>query len=206
MSAINFEQMLSKPAVSCAARTPVAIFENSEVQMTHDVQKYASGGYTLIEAIVVLVVVGVLSATMLTRTDAVTKRAVPDQADQLRRDLAHIQSLALTYGMPLRLNISSTGYTVSCPLTTGPCTKDLVLSDPTSGQNFSQALATDVTMTSTDAAQIVANTVDFDSSGRPFFNGTMVATNPVRTFSFTGASRTSVVVLRPFTGFAEVTY
>lgn len=164
-------------------------------------------GYTLVEAIVVLVVIGILSTALFARTDAVTKRSVPDQADLLRRDLRHIQSLALTFGIALRLNISSNGYNVTCLANVSPCAiAGGILIDPTSGQLFSIVLPTGVTMTAVNSLNAAAYTVDFDSIGRPIFSGTLIKDNPARTFSLSGASKTSNVYLRPITGFAEVSY
>jgi hypothetical protein len=61
-------------------------------------------------------------------------------------------------------------------------------------------------MTSQDSSNVTATTVDFDSIGRPSSGSALIATNPARTFAITGAARTSSVILRPVTGFAEVSY
>jgi hypothetical protein len=133
------------------------------------------------------------------------KRNVPDQAaDSLRRDLGHIQSLALTYGIALRLNLSTTGYMVTCLATVPPCaTVGGTLIDPTTSHAFAVTFPSGLTMTGLNSSNA---TVDFDSIGRPISSGTLIATNPARTLALTGASKTSYIYLRPITGFAEVSY
>lgn len=172
--------------------------------MTFELRNDKCDGYTMIEMIIVVLVVAILGAVMFTRADSVAKRGVPDQADLLRRDLRHIQSLALTYGIALRLNVTTTGYTVTCLATTAPCTTvGNTLIDPTTSQVFAVAFPSGLTMTGLNSSN---STVDFDSIGRPILSGTLVTTNPAMTFSLTGASKTSYVYLRPITGFAEVSY
>jgi prepilin-type N-terminal cleavage/methylation domain-containing protein len=166
--------------------------------------RYFFRGLTLIEMICVLTVIGVIGVTLLVRINSVTNVKVLNQADMLRRDLMHIQSLALTYGIALRLNVSTTGYTVTCLATVPPCaTVGGTLIDPTTSQLFAVTFPSGLTMTGLDSSNA---TVDFDSIGRPSSNSTLIATNPVRTFALTGASKTSYVYLRPITGFAEVSY
>jgi prepilin-type N-terminal cleavage/methylation domain-containing protein len=175
--------------------------------VTRAQRTYPCSGYTMIEAIMVLVIVGILSVAMLTRTDSITARNVSDQTDLLRRNLTHIQSLALTYGIALRLTVSTAGYTVSCLTTVTPCvTAGVTLIDPTTAQAFTVTLPSGLAMTSQDASNVTATTVDFDSIGRPSTGSALIATNPARTFAITGAARTSSVILRPVTGFAEVSY
>lgn len=170
----------------------------------HNPRPFKLLGFTLVEAIMVLVVIGILSTAVFARTDAVTKRNVPDQADLLRRDITHIQSLALTYRIALRLNVSTTGYTVTCLASVPPCaTVGGTLVDPTTSQAFAVTFPSGLTMTGLNSSNA---TVDFDSIGRPSAGNTLIATNPARTFAFTGASKTSYVYLRPITGFAEVSY
>lgn len=155
----------------------------------------------------VLVVVAILGAAMFTRADSVNKRNVPDQADMLRRDLMHIQSLALTYGIALRLNVTTAGYSVTCLATVPPCaTVGGTLIDPTTSQAFGVVLPSGLTMTALNFSNASAATVDFDSIGRPSVSSALIAENPVRTFVFTGASKTSYVYLRPITGSVEVVY
>ena len=184
--------------------------------MKRDVNRRSTNGYTLVEAITVLVVIGVLSVAMMIRTEGATQRSVEDQADLLRRDLTHIQSLNLAYGIPLRLNVSTATFTVTCIDGISPCYKVTcivvknpcttigeTLLDPTSQLPFERKMNYGVTVRLDNSLSVTADTTDFDSLGRPSAG---VTTNPVRTFSVMSAARTSYVDLRPITGFAEVRY
>lgn len=167
----------------------------------------SSRGLTLIEMICVLTVIGVIGVTVFVKVNSVTNVNVLNQADMLRRDLMHAQSLALTYGIALRLNVTTAGYTVTCLATASPCAAiGNTLIDPTTSQAFAVILPDGLTMTSLNSSNAAAATVDFDSIGRPSASSAPIATNPVRTFVLTGASKTSYVYLRPITGFVEVSY
>src|SRR5438093_1400323 len=64
-------------------------------------------GATLLEMIVVILIAGILAATIATRASSNRDRSAINQADQLRRDIAHLQVLALSWGVGLRLAIAS---------------------------------------------------------------------------------------------------
>ena len=187
-------------------------------------------GFTLIETIIVLLVLGILSVTMFISTNNVNKRNVSDQSDLLRRDLAHIQMLAIEFGVPLRFNLlytvqnvcttsggvttcapmkSNFFYKVTCPsaVANTPCsTKDMDFIDPATQETFNVVIPSALSLSAVDSAGLTAETVDFDSLGRPVSGSTLLATSPVRTFAFTAALKTSYVKLQPITGFAEVSY
>lgn len=174
---------------------------------------HTASGTTLIELIMVLVVISVLSGAVMVKLSAVTQRSVGDQADLLRRNLGHIQSIGLTYGVALRLSVSSTGYDVKC-LAAGPqCSAaGAVVTDPSTGQPYAVALPAGVTLSAIDGANAGAATTDFDSAGRPVAGAVPIATNPARTFTLATASsgndpvKRASVILRPITGFVEVSY
>jgi prepilin-type N-terminal cleavage/methylation domain-containing protein len=198
--------------------------------VTQAQRTYPCSGYTMIEAIMVLVIVGILSVAVLTRSDSITARNVSDQADLLRRDLSRVQSVALTFGVPLRFNVlyttrnvcTTTGgittcaliksdffYKVTCPvaLANSPCTiAGMDFTDPGTQEIFRVSLPAALSLSAVNSAGAVADTLDFDSIGRPSTGNALIATNPARTFAITGAARTSSVILRPVTGFAEVSY
>jgi MSHA pilin protein MshC len=164
-------------------------------------------GFTLLELVAVLIVVSILSATTMTVITGLSQRDAADHAEQLRRDLAHLQVLALTWGVALRLTVSPSGgvaYNVTCITTaTGtPCTTaGAVPVDPATGSSFSVALASGVTLTA-----VGGGTLDFDSLGRPVSSGVLItSTPPIRTYTFTGNSQTFSVTVAPVTGYAART-
>ncbi|MGE5650578.1 Tfp pilus assembly protein FimT/FimU [Noviherbaspirillum sp. UKPF54] len=159
-------------------------------------------GFTLIEMIVVMSIISILAATMVVQMSATSARAAINQADQLRRNLSHIQMLALGWGVTLRLSTAADGksYSVTCRGTNAntPCTTiGTVPADPATGQSFTVILTDNVLIAPT------SNTVDFDSLGRPTSGGALIATNPVRTYTLTGNGASATVTLQPVTGFAE---
>lgn len=216
--------------------------------MCHPISK-KSEGYTVLEIVVVIVLIGILGATALVKIKASSQIDAMESADVLRRDIARIQAIALKTGVPLRLNVgieitdvcnnvatSSTttniatlpplgqsckrfvrpAYWVSCPKvipntlclnTTGP------IKDPVTNANFkfpaeayNFGVYENVAISATDGSSTPASSVDFDSMGRPWSGTGLIAGNPARTFRLSAASRTATVILRPITGFAEVSY
>ena len=69
-------------------------------------------GFTLWELIIVMVLVGIISAIALTRTgnDPVM---LSTQVDQLAGDIRYVQALAMTQGQRYRINLTATGYTLT---------------------------------------------------------------------------------------------
>ena len=165
-----------------------------------------SGGFSLLELAAVLAVVSILAAVVFLRLDALTERGATVRADELRRNLAHVQQLALGWGVSLRLTVvAANSYSVTCRTASPNCGAGAVgdtAVDPATGDPFTVTLTDSVTLGP------VGNTVDFDSLGRPRepTTGILSASNPARTYTLTGGSRTATVTLLPITGFAATSY
>jgi prepilin-type N-terminal cleavage/methylation domain-containing protein len=158
-------------------------------------------GYTLIELIVVILVISILGATVMLRMSTASDRAAMTQADQLRRDFSHAQSLALSWGVPLRFSVSSggTGYAFSCPVIVPgtPCTASGATPlDPATGLAFSIAMTDGVLISPANS------TFDFDSLGRPIAGTALLSTSPARTYTISGTNKSVTVTVQPITGFA----
>lgn len=156
-------------------------------------------GYTLIEMIVVVLVISILGATVMLRMSTASDRAAMTQADQLRRNFSHAQSLALSWGVPLRFAISSagTGYAFSCPVIVPgtPCTAaGATPLDPATGLPFSIAMTDGVLISPADS------TLDFDSLGRPIAGTALLSLSSAYVVSSIDKSVT--VTVQPITGFA----
>jgi len=162
-----------------------------------------SAGFTLVELIIAMVTIGVLSAVVMTNINAKARHDVTTQADQLRRDLSHIQLLAISTSARLRLTVNPGGasYTVTSCTTTTVCSTPVT--DPATGGNFSVTLATGVTFT---APAALPNTLDFDSLGRPVAGATLTCVNPACTYTLNGSNRSVTVTVLPVSGFAQTTY
>lgn len=193
---------LDRTQTSLVVCTPVSTGKHNMSRITN----LHSDGFSLLELAAVLAVTSIVAAVLVLRPAASTERNATTRADELRRNLAHVQQLALGWGVSLRLTVAANGYTVTCQTVLAPpslpCSNvgDVPL-DPATGDLFTVDLTDDnVTLGP------VGNTVDFDSLGRPTTSGTLIATNPARTYTFTGGTRTAQVLLRPITGFAETSY
>lgn len=158
-------------------------------------------GFTLVELVIVMVLIGILSTTVVTSINAQAQHSVTTQADTLRRNLSHIQLLAISQSTRLRLTVASNGasYTVSA-CTTPSCSTTTAFTDPATGLNFSVALTNGVTLSP------AGNTLDFDSLGRPQSGGSLISANPARTYTLCGSGRNVTVSVLPITGFAQTSY
>lgn len=216
--------------------------------MRHPISKQIDG-YTMIEIIIVLMLIGVLGATAVVKIRASSQVDALESADVLRRDIARIQAIALKTGVPLRLNVGieitdvcnnvatatfTTNTTIlpalsqSCKRTVRPsywascprviantlCSNtDRPIKDPVTNADFkfpteayNFAVYEQVAISAVDASSASTSTVDFDSIGRPWNGTSLIASNPARIFTFSAASKSATVTLRPITGFAEVSY
>lgn len=190
-------------------------------------------GFTMIELVVALAIIAVLSASLgsvVLKSNTSQQMALVKQTEQLRRDIAHLQALGLNTGATFRLNIGRETQNVCTTTPTGTsciqvpslykywmtCTRVIAgtpcldttstVFDPVTGQELKTVLDASVSLTATDASSATANTVDFDSVGRPISGANLIATNPARSFTLSAASKTTTVALLPITGFVEVNY
>lgn len=150
-------------------------------------------GFTIVEFVIVMLIIGILSTVVALQFSAQGKHSVTVQADQFRRDLSHLQLIAISQSKRLKLSTASGGYTAAV-CTTSACGATTALTDPVTGVPFSVTLTDGV-------ALAPAGTLDFDSLGRPQTGGSLVTATQTYTFSVTGRS-VSVTVL-PITGFAQ---
>jgi prepilin-type N-terminal cleavage/methylation domain-containing protein len=162
-------------------------------------------GFSLVELVVVMVILAIMAASVGMGVSARTSQSVVNAADTLRRDLSHVQALALAWGARLRLTVAADGlsYSVTCQtaLARAPCNAvgDTVI-DPATGLGFIISLPSSVTLAPAN------NTLDFDSLGRPVGVSALVATNPAVTYTLAGGSRTATVEVQPITGLALASY
>lgn len=190
-------------------------------------------GFTMIELVLVLAIVAILSArlgSVVLNSNTSQQMGLVKQTDQLRRDIAHLQALALNTGAPFRLNIGRETQNVCTATPTGPsciqvpslykywitCTRVIAATpctdttstviDPVTRQELKTVLENGVSLTATDASSNTVNTADFDSVGRPISGANLIASNPARSFTLSAASKTVTVALLPITGFVEVRY
>jgi MSHA pilin protein MshC len=132
-------------------------------------QPKALVGFTLVELVIVIVVLGIISVYAVVKSVSPAEITLPSQAQTLASDIRHAQTLAYTWGKRMRLSISAgTTYSVSC--VTGasgsPCN---------TSNDFSVTLKKDVVLagsvTRQDGAPLTcpasASALEFNSLGQP---------------------------------------
>ena len=151
-------------------------------------------GFTLIETVIVVILLGVLAVNMAIHWPADDELKLPAQAELMASHIRHLQALALYWGQPLRLSISSGSYSVSCVTASAspPCNNSPVI-DPANGQAFSTTLESGITLSGSNT--------DFDSLGRPVSGSSL--NSAARTFTLS-AGTNATVNLSPLTGFVSV--
>ena len=147
----------------------------------------AQSGFTLIELITMLILIGILSGLLVTRGSP-TAATLNAQADELARTLRHAQSLSLAQGRSLTLSVpDSTSYAISDGAGT--------VTDP-QGVVQAYTLVNGVTLTGND--------LDFDSLGRPI-DASDNLIDTARTWTLSVGGSTASVSVEPLTGFVSVT-
>jgi hypothetical protein len=158
----------------------------------------------MLELVIFMMITAVISVTAVLayRPNDVNARY---QAEQLRSDMRHMQMLASTWGLTLRLSATGGSYSVQCAsVTVAPCPASTAtpVTDPATGAQFLVSLQTGLTLAGpTESA--VAITLDFDALGRPRNAAGLIVNDAVMTMTASGGP-VYTVAIKPVTGFAVV--
>lgn len=158
-------------------------------------------GFTLFEFIIVMLIIGILSAMVVVQFNARKEHLATVLADQFRRDLSHIQLIAISQSKRLELSTTSGGYSVGV-CTTSTCTVTTPLTDPATGSIYSVALTDPITGLPSGVTMAPPGTFDFDSLGRPHSGGGGPLIATTMTYTFSGSGRNVSVNVWPITGFS----
>jgi MSHA pilin protein MshC len=199
--------ILRQPAASLALRGWLAnaLVPNLTRFKTFRTMRRAALGFTLMELVITFVVIGVLSAVVIINFNAKTEHGVITQADELRRNLSHIQLLAISQGVRLKLSVTADGYAVchasdACSYVASPAINGDAITDPATGLKFNVPL-TRATMTMAPPSPLY-----FDTLGRPVTNASGIPIlAPDTTIALTGTSgnQSASVTVLAVTGFAQ---
>ena len=164
-----------------------------------------SHGFTLVELIVVMVVLGILAAVFIPRSNN-PAIILSTQAEQLAADIRYVQSLAMTQGWSgvspaaarrYRINYTATSYNFTDA-------SGVAVTHP-SGTPGSIAFTGQVSISPFPAPALPNNVVSFDGLGRPYTDSN--ATTPLAstaTISMVSAGSTRALQIFPDTGLVRV--
>ena len=148
-------------------------------------------GFTLVELVIVIVVLGVMSAYATMKRSSPAEITLPSQAQKMASDIRHTQTLAYTWGKRMRLSVATPGangtYRVICFAGTPACT---------TSNDFSVTLEKGIVL--------AGSTLYFNSLGQPSdSSGSPVAS--ATSYTLGSSSDTETVSVAALTGLVTVT-
>ena len=159
---------------------------------TSGIRSTAEFGFTLVELVAIIVLVGLLAFTAIPRMPG-PSLGVDAQAEQLAADIRYTQSLAMTRGDRYRINLTAASYQITDSTGTNP--------EIHPGTSSTNPVLLDAVSLSGYNPPLTSNYVAFDGRGIPYtvYNATTAMTSSA-SITLTGGGATRVVVISPETG------
>lgn len=132
-----------------------------------------SRGFTLIELVAVLVVVGIMAAFALSRMASTATFGATSLAEQLKRDIRYTQILAMSLSTNYTITITASGYAIS----------------PTPVEGV-------ISVTAPAGVTLTPATITFNSDGAPSMPGILSITS-------SGGGNTRTLTVLPETGYVD---
>ena len=147
-------------------------------------------GFSLIELVTVLVIVGILAVFAAPRLFTVQSITLPAVAAQLLANIRYTQSLAMSQGQRYRINFTATTYQIT-DMSGAPIVQPVTAS--------TAAISVSPATLSGYNPPLTNNYVAFDTKGVPYTSAT-AALAATATISLTSGSDTSNITVVPETG------
>ena len=150
-------------------------------------QRGRFGGFSLLELVTVLLMVGILAVFAAPRLFTVQSITLPAVAAQMISNIRYAQSLSMSQGQRYRVNFTATTYQIT-DMSGVPIVQPVTAS--TAAISVSPA---------TLSGPLINNYVAFDTKGAPFVSAT-TALAATATITLTSGSDASSITVMPETG------
>jgi MSHA pilin protein MshC len=147
------------------------------------------GGFTLMELVAILVLVGILAFSVVPRFLDKGSVDVSAMAEQLAGDIRYTQSLAMTSGQRNRINLAAASYQITT-------SAGAPVAHPATGSTAAISLG-DVSLA---LSGLPSGYVAFDGKGIPYTNVSGTVLGATATITLTAAGSSRQIAVSPQTG------
>ena len=161
--------------------------------------KRSSHGFTLVELIMVIVILGILSAVAVPRFFNQQNFQARGFFDQTQAALRYAQKTAISQHTPVHVNVTASSLSLSYSNATQCAATTTMVRHPSSGKDYVQSAPSDVTFAA--VAQLC-----FDSLGRPYALNNTFPTSSLTaalTLGVTGDGTTRTITIERETGYVH---
>lgn len=148
-----------------------------------------AGGFSILEAVLVILLVGILGAVAVRYIPRVDESTLESQAQKFASDIRRAQTIAMTTRRTLCVMTTSTSYKVTEALSSSSCSATPIV-EPSTNQGFEVFLLNGATLTT--GTSLVINSIGRSLSGVSYV------------LSLPASSRTVTVDVAPLTAFVTV--